>query len=130
MKKILLTFIILSFLCVIGCSSEKNNQNNFNDNLKDGKWNAIKIQSGQTGKNVLITDKKDLNKVNQFLKKLKLKDHDIEDLKGYEYRLQLLDGKKTVMSITIIGDMIEVNDQYYESDYVIKTDLLKELMQK
>lgn len=111
MRKIL----ILLLGCMIMVSCSKNNKITMDYFIKEKDIVSIQITEGKTGKKIELNDRKKLKDILTKLNGLEMqKIQTREKIKGYLYFLTLKDvnGKKT--NITILDNILKINEEYYE----------------
>lgn len=127
MRNILKTITVISFLLLSACSSEgEENLSKYINKDVD----KIKILNGENGEQVVITNANEINEIVQYLENISVYPSSNKELKGYSYKIDLINEKKTVNTITFIGDFLKLDDKYYESENEINTNLLKDSMKK
>lgn len=124
MKKII---VFLFILLVGGCTQTDSKE--FKEIVGEKSLSKIEVIDGRNGKQYSITDE---DKKQQFIDLLndreykEMKHH--EKTKGYIYHAILSSDDKEV-SITFLGDEIEINDIYYSLNKSISENEISELLE-
>lgn len=117
--KLFLIILTINIVLLSACSNEKegNVENYINSNPTE-----IKITNGQNGNTINIDNTEEKDKIIQQVKKLKIFPTKQEDLKGYNYRIELINNEKLVNTITLMGEVIQFDENYYKvNEQEIKT---------
>lgn len=124
MKKPLIMLIVM-FFCLAGCSPSLNEKVIIN--LEIEKIDKIEVLDGKNGKTVVITDQNTIKKIKNFLNEINVNKINDKELKGYQYSIKLIKNEKTINTITLIGNVLKIDNNYYLSEKKIDTNILKEL---
>ena len=127
MRIISTLILVISFLVLSACSTEKEETLNKYINKDVDK---VEILNGENGEQVVITGTNEINKIVQYLESISASPSSNKDLKGYSYKIDLINKNETVNTITFMGDILKIDNEYYESKNEINTNILKDLMTK
>lgn len=117
--KLFLIILTINIVLLSACSNEK--EGNVEDYINSNPT-EIKITNGQNGNTINIDNTEEKDKIIQQVKKLKIFPTKQEDLKGYNYRIELINNEKLVNTITLMGEVIQFDENYYKvNEQEIKT---------
>ncbi|KEK11086.1 hypothetical protein EP18_14015 [Lysinibacillus sphaericus] len=127
MRNISKIIIVISLFLLSACSSEDEGSVSKHINQDVEKVNIV---NGENGEQVVITNVSEVNEIVQYLDSISVIPTNNKDLKGYSYKIDLINEKETVNTIILIGNYLKIDSQYFESKNEINTDILKDLMTK
>jgi hypothetical protein len=106
--------LILLLGCMIMVSCSKNNKVTMDYFMKEKDIVSIQITEGKTGKKIELNDRKKLKDILTKLNGLEMqKIQTREKIKGYLYFLTLKDVNGKKMNITILDNILKINEEYY-----------------
>lgn len=131
-KKIYIVFLIL-ILCVVGIYTFKKIDVKKEDTIDNGVA-LINIFNGNTGKEIEVDNKDDINKILENLKNIEfVKDGSSKDFDGYSFSMNFYDtNRNKIDSVTINStDTIIYKDYFYkDKSNSIDNDFIKSLFSK
>lgn len=131
-KKVYIVFVIF-ILCVIGIYALKKPNMKMAD-IIDNKVSVIKIFNGNTGKEINVDNKEDINKIIKNLNNAELKkDKSSKDFNGFSFSMKFynLDGKEKEIITINSSDTIIYNDYFYkDKNNSIDYDFINSLFSK
>lgn len=131
-KKVYIVFVIF-VLCVIGIYALKK-PNIKTADIIDNEVSVIKIFNGNTGKEINVDNKEDINKIIKNLNNAEFKkDKSSKDFDGFSFSMKFysLDGKEKEIITINSSDTIIYNDYFYkDKNNSIDYDFINSLFSK
>lgn len=122
----LISFLLVGCILLTGCSAAEDQSKSVSV-TQFNNVNKVDVLNGQNGRTLIITDAKKIDEVETYLNTIKMKKVKKEDIKGYSYRLKLREGKQKVTTVTLFSNTLEIDEQYYEADREVETDIFDNL---